>query len=463
MQEVYQSPFAKRYSGKEMLRLFSDRTKYEIWRRLWTALAEAQKSLGLAITKEQIEELAANIENIDFARAEEYEKTTHHDVVAHIRAYGDQCPKARAIIHLGATSCYVTDNGDLIQIREGLKLIQSKLQRVILQLANFAKEYADLPCLGYTHFQPAQLTTVGKRACLWIQEFLLDFEEIELRLQSLRFLGAKGATGTQASFLTLFDGDQTKVRELDILLTKKFGFKSVFSISGQTYTRKQDTSVVYALSGFASSAHKFATDLRLLAHLKEIEEPFENEQVGSSAMPYKRNPLLSERMCGLSRFLISLSLNPPFTSSLQWLERSLDDSANRRLTISEAFLSADAILEILLFLTKNLVVYPKSILFHMEQELPFIATEDILIACVKKGGDRQFLHEKLRQHCQAVTQDIKSTGEKNNLLDRIASDPAFSISKKELEELINPRHFIGMAVEQVHEFLDQEVSTCTKS
>jgi adenylosuccinate lyase len=337
------------------------------------------------------------------------------------------------------------------------------LQRVILQLANFAKEYADLPCLGYTHFQPAQLTTVGKRACLWIQEFLLDFEEIELRLQSLRFLGAKGATGTQASFLTLFDGDQTKVRELDILLTKKFGFKSVFSISGQTYTRKQDTSVVYALSGFASSAHKFATDLRLLAHLKEIEEPFENEQVGSSAMPYKRNPLLSERMCGLSRFLISLSLNPPFTSSLQWLERSLDDSANRRLTISEAFLSADAILEILLFLTKNLVVYPKSILFHMEQELPFIATEDILIACVKKGGDRQFLHEKLRQHCQAVTQDIKSTGEKNNLLDRIASDPAFSISKKELEELINPRHFIGMAVEQVHEFLDQEVSTCTKS
>ena len=395
--ETYQSPLTGRYASPEMQRLFSAQFKHSTWRRLWVALAEAQQALGLPISTLQIQELASRIDSIDFEAAAHYERQLKHDVMAHIHAYADQCPSARSIIHLGATSCYVTDNTDLIQIRKGMHILQTKLRQVISQLADFAKRYAHLPCLGYTHFQPAQLTTVGKRACLWTQDLLMDMQELTHKIAQLRFLGVKGTTGTQASFLALFNQDHSKVAQLDKLVADKMGFSNLFLISGQTYTRKQDMAVLDALAGVGASSHKLCTDLRLLAHLGEIEEPFGKTQVGSSAMPYKRNPILSERICSLARFLISLSENPAYTAATQWLERSLDDSANRRICIPEAFLTCDAILMLLLEITENLQVYPKVISNHVQNELPFLATENILMAAVKKGGDRQALHEKLRQ------------------------------------------------------------------
>jgi adenylosuccinate lyase len=448
----YQSPLAARYAGKEMLQLFSPQFKHATWRRLWVALATAEKELGLDISQEQIDELASHSETIDFKAAEDYENSLHHDVMAHIHAYGDQCPNARSIIHLGATSCYVTDNTDTIQIREALRLIIDKLNKVIANLATFASQHKDLACLGFTHFQPAQLTTVGKRATLWLQDLLMDRKELNYRLNNLRFLGVKGTTGTQASFLSLFNGDHQKVIALDERIAQKMGFR-LFPISGQTYTRKQDTQVTHALADLAASCHKFAGDIRLLAGLKEVEEPFESTQVGSSAMPYKRNPMLSERICSLSRFLISLSQNSAYTHASQWLERTLDDSANRRLTLSESFLTADALMLLMERVTRDLIVNPAVIAGHVANELPFMATENILMAAVKKGGDRQTLHERLRQHSQAAAHRIKQEGESNDLLERIRNDSQFSLSSEEIAALVDVLQFIGRSPEQVDEFL----------
>jgi adenylosuccinate lyase len=460
--ETYQSPLSTRYASGEMQAIFSDQFKYSTWRRLWIALAQAEMELGLPITKDQVAALTKYAENINFEAATEHEKSLQHDVMAHIHAYGDQCPQARPIIHLGATSCYVTDNTDIIQMRKALQILTAKLVQVLQQLAHFASEYRELPCLGFTHFQAAQPTTVGKRACLWAQDFLLDLHELEWRRENLRFLGVKGTTGTQASFLTLFNNDRNKVQELDRLVANKMGFPNLFNISGQTYTRKQDAFIFNTLAGIAISAHKFATDLRLLAGLKEIEEPFRDQQVGSSAMPYKRNPILSERICSLSRFVIALAENPAYTASTQWLERTLDDSANRRLSISEAFLSCDAILNLMIQVTKGLVVYPKMIERHIQNELPFLATENILMACVKKGGDRQDLHEKIRQHSQNAAHGIKVEGHSNDLLERIAKDPAFKISETEINSILNVSDFIGRAPQQVDEFLEKEVVPALK-
>lgn len=408
----------------------------------------------MPVSQKQIRELRKHVDTIDFDKADKYERELHHDVMAHIHAYGDDCPGARSIIHLGATSCYVTDNTDVLQMREGLNLLLKKLKIVLRQLAQFAKKYAGMACLGYTHFQPAQLTTVGKRACLWLQDFALDFSEIHYRQDTLKFLGVKGAVGTQASFLALLDDDGKKVKRLDALVAKKMGFREIFTIAGQTYTRKQDCHVVYALANLASSAHKFATDLRLLAGLKEVEEPFEEKQVGSSAMPYKRNPMLCERICALSRFLLSLAQNPAYTHAVQWLERSLDDSANRRLVLAEGFLAADAILELLIKVTGGIVVNKEIIRNRVMEELPFIAAENILMAAVKKGGDRQQLHERLRVHSREAAENIKVHGRKNDLLDRVGQDPAFSLSRKELDQILNVDRFVGRAPKQVAEFLD---------
>lgn len=455
--EVYQSPLLSRYASPEMARLFSPQFKFSTWRKLWIALAEAEAELGLPISIEQIDELKAHAENINFTAANHYEEQINHDVMAHIHAYGDQCPKARAIIHLGATSCFVTDNTDLIQMREGLKILIRHLIKAIKQLARFAQTYAHQPCLGYTHFQPAQLTTLGKRACLWIQDLLLDLKDFLYRQENLRFLGAKGATGTQASFLALFHGNAEKVKQLDQKIASKMGFNELFTISGQTYTRKQDIQILQTLAGIGSTAHKIGTDLRLLAHLKEVEEPFTEKQVGSSAMPYKRNPILSERMCGLARFLISLTENPIYTHATQWLERSLDDSANRRLSLSEAFLSCDAVLETLIRLTGHLVVYPQVMDRHIKEELPFIATENILMAGVKKGMDRQLLHEKIRDHSQAASFKIKVQGGENDLLERIAADWTIPLSQEEMAAILDVQSFTGLAATQTLEFLDKEV------
>lgn len=456
--ETYLSPLVERYSSQEMLQLFSPQFKFSTWRKLWVALAEAEMALGLPISKAQIEQMASHVDNIDFTVAADYEKKLQHDVMAHIHAFADQCPSAKAIIHLGATSCYVTDNTDIIQMRQGLHLLNDKLAQVIKQLADFAKTHASLPTLGYTHLQPAQLTTVGKRACLWIQDLLMDFEEINQRIASIKFLGVKGATGTQASFLALLSNDPSKVQALDQMVAAKMGFEKVFTISGQTYTRKQDAQVLYALAGVATSAHKFATDLRLLAHLKEMEEPFADKQVGSTAMPYKRNPILAERICGLSRFLLSLSENPPYTAATQWFERTLDDSANRRLSVSEAFLTCDSILNLLLNVTAGLIVYPKMIARHIADELPFMATENILMACVKKGGDRQALHEKIRMHSLAAGNQVKVEAMPNDLLERISKDAAFNLSPKELEGILDVKAFVGCAPQQVEMFLTNEVN-----
>jgi len=449
----YESPLSTRYASDEMSQLFSSQYKYTLWRSLWIALAESQQALDLEISNEQIDELKKQREVIDFDNVRQYEEALKHDVMAHIHAYGDLCPKARPIIHLGATSCYVTDNADLIQMKEALLLLKKKLEAVISNFSTFATQYAALPCLGYTHFQPAQLTTVGKRVCLWMQDFLLDLEELNHRLQTLQFLGVKGTTGTQASFLKLFNGDHEKVKALDEMVTKKMGFTRCFALSGQTYSRKQDSHILHILSGLGASSHKCCTDIRLLANQKEIEEPFSDKQIGSSAMPYKRNPMLSERACSLARFLISLSANGYYTSATQWLERSLDDSANRRLTLSEAFLTSDALLNILLKLSRGLVVYPKTIEKNIREELPFMLTENILMAAVKKGGDRQDLHEKIRIHSQAAGQRVKEEGKANDLLDRIAKDPDFFLIQEDLHTLCEPKHYIGRADKQVEEFI----------
>jgi adenylosuccinate lyase len=453
----YESPLSSRYASREMSALFSPFYKHLTWRKLWIALAKAEQKLGLAITDKQIHALEKHLEPIDFAKAAEYEKTLRHDVMAHIQTFADQCPEARAIIHLGATSCFVTDNTDLIQMREGLSILTEKLSQVIRQLSAFAKTYAHLATLSYTHLQPAQPTTVGKRACLWLQDFVMDLTRLEYELKNLRFLGVKGATGTQASFLQLFNNDASKVEELDKLVAEEMGFSKPLLISGQTYTRKQDLNILYALSGLAVSAHKFGTDLRLLAHMKEMEEPFTDTQVGSSAMPYKRNPTHSERLCGIARFLISLSENPAYTAATQWLERTLDDSANRRLSIPEAFLSADSLLNILGHLTSGLIVYPKMIEKHLKQELPFMATEHILMEAVKRGKDRQHVHEALRKHTQASSRKLKERGESSDLFHLIAEDPAIGLSKHDIEHLAQADHFTGMAEEQVHHFLRTEV------
>jgi adenylosuccinate lyase len=453
----YESPLSSRYASPEMSLLFSSYFKHLTWRKLWIALAKAEKALGLEITQQQIQEMEEALPTIPFNVAQEYEKTLRHDVMAHIHAYADQCPAARGIIHLGATSCFVTDNTDLIQMHKGLELLSTKLIQVIRQLTVFAKTYAELPTLGYTHLQPAQPTTVGKRACLWLQDFLLDLQHLNEVLHHFRFLGAKGATGTQASFLHLFHQDVQKVEALDELIAKEMGFSKLFIISGQTYTRKQDLRILQVLSSIAASAHKFATDLRLLAHLKEMDEPRSESQVGSSAMPYKHNPVRSERICGLSRYLISLGENPAYTAATQWLERSLDDSANRRLAISESFLTADAILNLLCDLTSNLRVHPKMIERHLQEELPFMATENILMEAVHQGKDRQRVHEALRRHSREASHAMVDEGKPCDLLDRIAQDASIGLSPAKIHQLVKVEHFIGRSAAQVQRFLKEEV------
>ena len=446
-----------RYASPEMRLFFTPEYKYTTWRKLWICLAKAEKELGLPISMNQIDEMERNVKNFNFENIIQHEKRLCHDVMANIHAFGDVAPLAKGIIHLGATSCYVTDNTDLIQMKEGLTLLQDKLVDVIRHLKAHAKKYADLPCLSYTHLQAAQPTTVGKRTSLWIQDLLMDLQDLTETLQNLQFLGLKGATGTQASFLTLFKGDTSKVKKLEHLVAKEMGFSKVISLSGQTYTRKQDIRIFNALSSLAVSAHKFATDLRLLAHMKEMEEPFEKEQVGSSAMPHKRNPIKSERLCGLSRYLLSLSENPTYTAATQWLERSLDDSSNRRLCIPEAFLVADSILNLLHHLSSNLVVYPKIIEKRLKEELPYLATEQILMAAAEKGLDRQILHEALRKRSHESASKWKLHGEKVDLMQSISQDPLFGLSKEVLSEILKPQNFIGRATEQVKEFIQNEV------
>lgn len=458
----FESPLASRYASKEMLNIFLPTHKFAIWRKLWIALARAQKNLGLSITADQILAMEKKIHDIDFRRAAYYEKQLGHDVMAHVYAFGDVCPEAKGIIHLGATSCYVTDNTDLLLMKEGLNLIKSKLLDVIRKLSVQAETYADLPCLSYTHFQTAQPTTVGKRIALWIQDLLMDFHDLVDQIDQLHFLGAKGASGTQASYMSFFNNSADKVKEMEKMIAKEMGFTKVLSISGQTYTRKQDVRVIGALSSIAVSAHKFGTDLRLLAHMREMEEPFGEKQIGSSAMPYKRNPNKSERMCGLARFLIALQANPSYTAATQWLERSLDDSANRRLSIPEAFLTADSILNLFHYIASNLVVYPKIIENRLKEELPFLATENILTASFRKGKDRQLIHEALRNHSQEISKKWKEEGIKGDLIEKIANDKTFDLSRDELNELLVPTHFIGRAPEQVREFLEQEVKPLLK-
>jgi adenylosuccinate lyase len=451
----YENPLITRYASRDMAALFGDQRRFSLWRKLWVVLAEAERELGLAISQQQIDELKAHTDDIDFAAAAAYERKLRHDVMAHVHAYGDVCPQARAIIHLGATSCYVTDNADLILFREGLQLLARRLATVIDQLGQFAEKNRSLACLGYTHLQPAQPTTVGKRACLWTYDLVLDLEELENRISRLRARSVKGTTGTQASFLALFNGDHAKVRELERLVAKKLGFDDSFAVTGQTYTRKVDSQILDVLSGIAQSAHKMTTDLRLLASRKEVEEPFEADQIGSSAMAYKRNPMRSERVCGLARYLMSLQTSTAATAATQWMERTLDDSANRRLVLPQAFLAADAILLLLQNITAGLVVYPKVIAANLDQELPFMATENILMAAVQAGGDRQELHEQIRRHSQAAAQRVKQEGQSNDLLARLAADPAFP--KIDLASSLKAEHFVGRAPEQVDEFLAEVV------
>ncbi len=451
----YDNPLIGRYASPEMSTLWGPQRKFSTWRRLWVALAEAEAELGLPITRRQIDELGAHVDDIDFDAAARYERKLRHDVMAHVHTYGDVCPEARAIIHLGATSCYVTDNTDLILMREGLELLRTRLVQVISQLADFAHRYRDLACLGFTHLQPAQPTTVGKRACLWAYDLVQDLTELEHRLQQLKARGVKGTTGTQASFLQLFDGDHAKVRQLDQLVAAKLGFAETFPVTGQTYSRKTDVQVIDVLSGIAQSAHKAATDLRLLQGRKEIEEPFESDQIGSSAMAYKRNPMRSERICGLARFVISLQSSAAATLATQWMERTLDDSANRRLVIPQAFLALDAILMLYQNVTSGLVVYPKVIAKHLAEELPFMATEAILMAGVAAGGDRQDLHERIRQHSQAAAAVVKEQGGSNDLIERLAGDPAFK--GIELGNTLDASNFVGRAPEQVDDFIAEVV------
>lgn len=449
--DQYQNPLISRYASRDLVRLWSPQSIHSTWRRLWVALAEAEQELGLPISADQVAELRNAVDDIDFAKAAAYERELRHDVMAHVHAYGDRCPSARGIIHLGATSCYVTDNTDLILFRESLRLIRSRLVAAIDCLARFAASHRDLPCLAYTHLQPAQPTTVGKRATLWCYDLVLDLEEIETRLEKLRFRGAKGTTGTQASFLQLFEGDHARVDALDRLVARKMGFENAFAVTGQTYSRKVDSQILAVLSGIAQSAHKAGNDLRLLQSFKEIEEPFEDKQIGSSAMAYKRNPMRAERMCGLARFVMSLSSSAEQTAAVQWMERTLDDSANRRLTLPQAFLGIDAVLILYRNVADGLVVYPKTIARRLEAELPFMATESILMAGVAAGGDRQDLHERIRVHSQAAARQVKESGEANDLLSRLAGDSVFS--KVNLSAVLDPARFVGRAPEQVDAFI----------
>ena len=457
MKNVYESPFSARYASPEMLYIFSPDMKFSTWRRLWISLAKAEMALGLPITQEQIDEMEQNKDNIDYETARQREKEVRHDVMAHVYTFGKAAPKAAGIIHLGATSAYVGDNTDIIQMREGLKLVRDKLAAVLDKLARFADTYKAMPTLGFTHFQPAQLTTVGKRATLWMNELVMDFDEVLYRIDRMQMLGSKGTTGTQASFLELFDGDDSKVRELEKRIADDFGFAGVVPVSGQTYSRKVDAQVLATLSGIAQSASKFATDLRLLQHLKEIEEPFEKNQIGSSAMPYKRNPMRAERVCALARYVLCDSLNPAFTAATQWFERTLDDSANKRISVPEAFLAVDAILNILLNVTGGLVVYPKVIHSHVMNELPFMATENIMMDAVKRGGNRQELHERIREHSMAAGKRVKEEGKDNDLIDRIAGDPLFGMRRDEIDAHLEPSAYIGRCPSQVDDFLQEVV------
>jgi len=452
MSSNYESPFSSRYASKEMQYIFSNDKKFRTWRKLWIALARAEKNLGLPITEQQIAELEANAETINYAEAIAREKECRHDVMSHVYAYGLQCPSAKGVIHLGATSCYVCDNTDVVIMREGLVLIRRKLINVLSLLSDFSMKYKDMPALAYTHLQPAQLTTVGKRATLWMNELLMDLKEVEYRIENLQLLGSKGTTGTQASFVELFEGDEEKIRELDRQICAEMGFESVVPVSGQTYSRKVDAQVLNALSGIAMSCSKFANDLRILQNFKEMEEPFEKHQIGSSAMPYKRNPMRSERITALARFVMTDSLNPAFTAATQWFERTLDDSANRRIAVSEAFLAIDSILNIMLNVCDGLVVYPKVVRQRLMKELPFMATENIMMKAVKKGGDRQQLHESLRQHSLAAARVVKEEGGENDLIDRICADPAFGLSREEVDGLLDPAKFTGRAPQQTEEF-----------
>lgn len=452
---VYDNPLIGRYASKEMSGLWSPQTKHATWRKFWVALAEAERELGLAVSPAQIDELRSHIDDIDFAAATKYEKKFRHDVMAHVHAYGDVCPTARPIIHLGATSCYVTDNTDLLLMRQGLELLRDKLVRVIDHLAKFASANRALPCLGFTHLQPAQPVTVGKRATLWCYDLVLDLAELEHRLAALKLRGAKGTTGTQATFLALFQGDHAKVEELDCRVCEKMGFDAAYAVTGQTYSRKIDAQILDVLSGISQSAHKAGTDLRLLQSRKEIEEPFETEQIGSSAMAYKRNPMRSERMCSLARFVMSLQSSAAQTMAVQWMERTLDDSANRRLTIPQSFLATDAILILYGNIVDGLVVYPQMIARHLFEELPFMATEEILMAGVQAGGDRQELHERIRVHSQAAARQVKEQGQTNDLLDRLKTDPLFA--KVDLLSALDPLRFVGRAPEQVDRFVEEIV------
>ena len=453
IRDIYESPFSTRYASDEMQYLFSQNMKFRTFRKLWIALARAEQKAGLDITDEQIAELEAHKDDVNFEAAEAYEKKLRHDVMAHVHAYGDQCPKARPIIHLGATSCYVGDNTDVIIMREALKLVRKKVLAVMKNLRDFALEYKGMPALGYTHLQPAQLTTVGKRASLWLYELSLDLDDLDYVAGSLKLLGSKGTTGTQASFLELFDGDEEKIKQVENDIAAEMGFDSCVPVSGQTYTRKFDSRVMNVLTGIAQSAYKFANDLRILQSFKEMEEPFEKNQIGSSAMPYKRNPMRSERICALARYVISDSINPAITSSTQWFERTLDDSANKRLSMAEGFLAIDSILNIYINVTAGLVVYPKMVERRIMNELPFIASENILMDAVKKGGDRQELHELIREHSIAAGKRVKEEGLDNDLIERIANDPRFGLSRDEIVTNLDPKNYTGRSEHQVEEFI----------
>ncbi|MGN0483039.1 MAG: adenylosuccinate lyase [Lachnospiraceae bacterium] len=459
----YNSPLSERYASKEMQYIFSPDMKFRTWRKLWIALAETEKELGLNITQEQIDEMKAHQDDINYDVAKEREKLVRHDVMSHVYAFGQQCPKAKGIIHLGATSCYVGDNTDIILMREALQLVKKKLVNVINELGKFADKYKDLPTLAFTHFQPAQPTTVGKRATLWAQEFVMDLEDLEYVMGSLKLLGSKGTTGTQASFKELFHGDDSLIDQIDPKIAEKMGFENCYAVSGQTYSRKVDTRVVNVLAGIAASAHKMSNDIRLLQHLKEVEEPFEKNQIGSSAMAYKRNPMRSERIASLANYVIVDALNPAITSATQWFERTLDDSANKRLSVPEAFLAIDGILDLCLNVVDGLVVYDKVIRKHMMSELPFMATENIMMDAVMKGGDRQELHEKIRQLSMQAGAHVKQEGKDNNLLELIAADASFNLSLEELESAMDPSKYVGRAPQQVTKFLETVVNPILES
>ena len=457
MNDRYQSPLSERYASKEMQYIFSPDMKFKTWRKLWIALAESEMELGLNITQEQIDELKAHADDINYDVAKEREKLVRHDVMSHVYAYGQQCPKAKGIIHLGATSCYVGDNTDIIIMTEALKLVRKKLINVINELAKFADKYKSQPTLAFTHFQPAQPTTVGKRATLWLMELKLDLDDLNYMIDSMMLLGSKGTTGTQASFLELFEGDHEKIKELENKIAKKMGFEKCFPVSGQTYSRKMDTRVLNVVAGIAASAHKFSNDIRLLQHLKEIEEPFEKNQIGSSAMAYKRNPMRSERIASLANYVMVTALNPSITSATQWFERTLDDSANKRLSVPECFLAIDGILDLYLNVVDGLVVYPKVIEKRLMSELPFMATENIMMDAVKAGGDRQEMHEKIRTLSMEAGKNVKEKGLDNNLLELIANDPSFNMSLEDLQKTMDPSKYVGRSPEQVEEFLRDEI------